>query len=122
MNSILEIIINSLAAGGVGGFFGWFFTRKKLNAEAEGEEENTKSKAIDNEIKLSDYYQKMLDDLGTRYEAKFLDVEKLYLNKERILKDEISMLKQKVKMLRIENAELKRINSQLSKNANKSPT
>jgi len=122
MNGFLEIIINSLAAGGIGGFFGWFFTRKKLNAEAEGEEENTKSKAIDNEIKLSDYYQKMLDDLGTRYEAKFLDVEKLYLNKERILKDEISMLKQKVKMLRIENAELKRINSQLSKNANQNPT
>jgi len=122
MNGFLEIIINSLAAGGIGGFFGWFFTRKKLNAEAEGEEENTKSKAIDNEIKLSDYYQKMLDDLGARYEAKFLDVEKLYLNKERILKDEINMLKQKIKMLRIENAELKRINSQLSKNANQSPT
>lgn len=122
MNGFLEIIINSLAAGGIGGFFGWFFTRKKLNAEAEGEEENTKSKAIDNEIKLSDYYQKMLDDLGARYEAKFLDVEKLYLNKERILKDEINMLKQKVKMLRIENAELKRINSQLSKNANQNPT
>ena len=32
------------------------------------------------------------------------------------------MLKQKVKMLRIENAELKRINSQLSKNANQNPT
>jgi len=118
MNGFLEIIVNSLAAGGLGGFFGWFFTRKKLNAEAEGEEENTKSKAIDNEIKLSDYYQKMLDDLGARYEAKFQDVEKLYVNKERILKDEISMLKQKVKMLRIENAELKRVNLQLVKNAN----
>lgn len=122
MNGFLEIIINSIAAGGLGGFFGWFFTRKKLNAEAEGEEENTKSKAIDNEIKLSDYYQKMLDDLGSRYEAKFLDVEKLYLNKERILKDEILMLKQKVKMLKIENAELKKINSQLIKNANQNPT
>jgi len=30
MNDILEIIINSLAAGGLGGFFGWFFTHKKL--------------------------------------------------------------------------------------------
>ena len=125
MNGFLEIIINSLAAGGIGGFFGWFFTRKKLNAEAEGEEENTKSKAIDNEIKLSDYYQKMLDDLGTRYEAKFLDVEKLYLNKERILKDEILMLKQKVKMLKTENTELRKRVSELekqSKNANQRPT
>ena len=120
MNDILEIIINSLAAGGLGGFFGWFFTHKKLNAEAEGEEENTKSKMIDNEIKLSDYYQKMLDDLGTRYEEKFQNVEKLYTNKERVLKNEINMLKQKVKMLRIENAELKRRNLELEKNADKS--
>lgn len=104
---IILALIGLISTAGTGSV-AWFFGRKKTNAEAEGEEENTKAKAIDNEIKLSDYYQKMLDDLGARYEAKFLDVEKLYLNKERILKDEINMLKQKNKILRQENIELKK--------------
>lgn len=81
----------------MGGFFG----RKKTNAEATTLE-------IDNQIKLTGAYQTMLDDLGTRYETKYIDLEKLYSNKERILRDEINMLKQKVKMLRTENLELKK--------------
>lgn len=104
-----ELIITIIGyVFGAGGLLFWFLERKKFNAEVEKSLESVKSDRIDNEIKLSDYYQKMLDDLGTRYEDKFLDIEKLYLNKERILKDEINMLKQKVRMLRQENLELKK--------------
>ena len=90
-------LLSTLGTGGVG----WFFGRKKTNAEATTLE-------IDNQIKLTGAYQTMLDDLGTRYETKYIDLEKLYSNKERILRDEINMLKQKVKMLRTENLELKK--------------
>ncbi|MEN5434085.1 hypothetical protein ABE545_10620 [Sphingobacterium faecium] len=79
----------------------WIFNRKKDSTEVEGKE-------IDNDIKLADYYKVMLDDLQTRYEKKYQDIEALYENKERILKDEIALLNRKVKMLKTENMELRK--------------
>lgn len=99
-DEILLTLIGLLGTTGTA-MVAWFFGRKKTNAEATTLE-------IDNQIKLTGAYQTMLDDLGQRYETKYLDLEKLYTNKERILKDEINMLKQKVKMLKTENIELKK--------------
>lgn len=90
------------------GFGGWFFGRKKQNAEITSAE-------IDNEIKLSDYYKTMLDDLGNRYEQKYKDVVALYESREKLLRDEITMLKNKIKMLRQENISLKRRVGELEK-------
>lgn len=79
----------------------WIFNKK-------GQKEDVRTKAIDNEVKLADYYKQMLDDLQARYEAKFNDVVKLYESKEKILRDEISLLNRKIKDLKAENLALRR--------------
>jgi len=79
----------------------WIFNKK-------GQKEDVRTKAIDNEVKLADYYKQMLDDLQARYESKFNDVVKLYESKEKILRDEITLLNRKIKDLRAENLALRR--------------
>lgn len=51
----IGILLTTLATG----FGGWFFGRKKANAEAEASQ-------IENAEKLLDYYTKLVDDLGKR--------------------------------------------------------
>jgi uncharacterized membrane protein YgaE (UPF0421/DUF939 family) len=46
----------------------WFFARRKTNAEA-------KSAEIDNEIKASDFYKSLLDDLKDRLESAIKAIE-----------------------------------------------
>lgn len=82
----------------------WIFNKKSAKADI-------KSKDIDNEVKLSEYYKTMLDDLNIRYETKYNDIVSLYESKEKVLKDEINLLKRSVKDLKAENIVLrKRIN------------
>lgn len=92
-------------AAALGGFLTkgveWLFNRKK-------DDEEIKSKEIDNEVKLADYYKTMLDDLHARYEGKYQELSALYANKEKILRDEIALLSRKVKMLKTENMELRK--------------
>lgn len=85
----------------IGAFSGWFFTRRSQLAEAKGKE-------LDNEIKLSDYYKEMLDDLSSRYEKKYSEIVNLYESKERILKDEIALLSRKITDLKKENIALRK--------------
>lgn len=92
-------------AAAVGGFLTkgaeWVFTRKST-------QEELKSKEIDNQVKLAEYYKVMLDDLSARYEDKFQQIVTLYESKEKILRDEMSLLDRKVKMLKAENLELRK--------------
>ncbi|RWW91868.1 hypothetical protein [Flavobacterium cerinum] len=92
----------------LGGFSGWFFRRRYENASAEEKEADAKGKEIDNEIKLSDYYKIMLDDLGTRYDKKFSDIISVYEQKANLQQDEINLLKSKNRMLGQENAALRK--------------
>ncbi|MNR25631.1 hypothetical protein D3C85_1427940 [compost metagenome] len=46
----------------------WFFARRKTNAEA-------KSAEIDTEIKASDFYKGLLDDLGSRLDVAIKAIE-----------------------------------------------
>lgn len=73
----------------IGGFVGWFFTRKKQKAD-------TTTIEIDNGSKVVGIYKDALDDLPSRYEEKYkhiqemaLNVEKLFEKKEQILLQEI---------------------------------
>jgi hypothetical protein len=94
----------ALAAAGGGGLTqlaNWYFGKKKNREELKG-------KVIDNEIKLSDYYKELLDNLSVRYEEKYRDVVMLYEKKERILNDEIDLLHRKIKMLKQENVDLRK--------------
>lgn len=86
MNDLAKEIVILVITAFTGGFFGWFFTRRKQNAEATGSE-------IDNGSKVVELYKEALDDLPIRYEKKFIDLDDLFLQKEKILKEEIEFLK-----------------------------
>lgn len=106
-------------AAALGGFLTkgveWIFNRKK-----DGEE--IKSREIDNEVKLAEYYKSMLDDLHSRYEAKYQELSALYANKEKILRDEIVLMTRKVKMLKAENLELRKRIKELEAHENSNNT
>ena len=70
-------------------FITWFFTKRKQNADVNTTE-------IDNGSKVVSLYKNALDDLSSRYEKKYLDVENqaknieiLFVNKEKLLLQEI---------------------------------
>jgi predicted nucleic acid-binding Zn-ribbon protein len=81
MEGWVETIITGVFGAGGGGFFGWFFTRKKSNAEAKGSEmdnvehaikiwrESAQSLQLENE-KLS----KKVEDLSNAIEEMRLDL------------------------------------------------
>ncbi len=79
-------IIETISVAGIGGFFGWFFTRRNSNAQATGTE-------IENGSKVVEMYKEALDDLPPRYEEKFKSLNELFNQKETILKEEIAFLK-----------------------------
>ena len=71
MKEIFIENIGVLLAGLASGFGGWFYGRKKVNAEAEASQ-------IENAEKLLNYYKNLVDDLGIRLESaikKFNDAE-----------------------------------------------
>ncbi len=87
---------------------GWIFERRKRNALAESVETDNEGKNIENQAKSVELYQKMLDDLGDRYEKRFLEVEDLYQRKVKVLEDEIKLHKRVISNLKRENAELRK--------------
>jgi hypothetical protein len=96
----LIIALTGLVTIGGGGFFGWFFARRKYNAESKTLEAGAKTIAIDNEIKLTQYHKDMLDDLKPRYEKEFQDYQKTVLAKEKLLQEEITLLRRENKILK----------------------
>ncbi len=89
------------------GFVGWFFGRRKTKAEVRSAE-------IDNDVKLSKHYAKILDDLEQRYQQRFEDITVLFNQKEKMLKEEIRILKRRIKLLQSENRELRKHNKTLT--------
>lgn len=82
------------------GFTGWFFGRKKTQAEVTGAQ-------IDNDIKLSTHYRSMLDDLKKRYVNQLEEFEEMTTRKIGLLEEEIKFLQKKVRILQQENKELR---------------
>ena len=102
MNEILTAIAGFLTVGG-SGYFGWFFGRRKTNAEATGAE-------IDNDIKLSNHYKEILDDLKTRYETRYKEFEEIMNRKFDMLEEELKLKDRKIKLQQLEITELKKEN------------
>ena len=69
------------------GLAGFIFGKRKQKAETESIEVNNDT----------------LDDLQTRYEAKFKEITGLYEDKIKLLQDEITILKRSIKQLKEEN-------------------
>ena len=93
MKQVLIENIGVLLATLATGFGGWFFGRKKANADAE-------TSQIENAEKLLSYYKNLVEDMGVRMEQaikKFNDAEKTIRElEERIdaLTDELKKYKQ----------------------------
>ncbi|MEO2064500.1 MAG: hypothetical protein ABGW97_16070 [Christiangramia sp.] len=67
----LGIFLTALITGGVGGFFGWFFERKRKKVEVKNlAVEGEKGKA-DYLQAIMDSYQDALTDLRVRYEERY---------------------------------------------------
>lgn len=103
MGDIINQIIILTATGSVGGFFGWFFTRKKQDVEVVGMVVDNEVKEIDKDSKVVELYKNALDDLSVRYEAKYREIEvrhsniqSLFDKKEKILQQELELLKKQV--------------------------
>lgn len=99
MNEILIAIAGLITIGG-SAFFGWVFARRKYNADALTIEASAKTTVIDNEIKLSEYYKTMIDDLKPRYENEFLSYQATVIAKEKLMQEEISLLRRDNKLLK----------------------
>ncbi len=84
----------------IGGFGGWFFGRKKNDAEVEDVKARTDSIEIENEIKLSNYYKELLDDLKPRYDSQFREFQNACMSKEKLMREKIVLLKEENKILR----------------------
>ena len=90
------------------GVAGFFFGKRKLRAETETIEVNNDTIEISNADKIVGMYQKTLDDLQVRYEAKFKEIINLYEEKIKLLQDEISILRRTNKQLKEENEILRK--------------
>lgn len=105
---INDIITGVTAVIGGVSSIGWLFERKKRNALTNSIESDNEGKNIENQSKSVELYQGILDDLGDRYEKRFLEVEDLYQRKVQVLEDEIKLHKRMINNLKRENAELRK--------------
>jgi len=104
--SITEIVI--AVFGSLTTVSAYIFARRKTRAEALDIEVRSKTTEIENDIRISDYYKVLLDDLTDRYEKKYKELVTLYENKEKVLKEEIALLRR-------QNTDLKKQNNELRK-------
>lgn len=89
---------------------GWILERKKRNEETRGLAISNESVEIENERKKVDLYQDMLNDLQSRYEAKYKEFEMMHDRKVRLLEDEIALHKRIINNLKVENEQLRKEN------------
>lgn len=102
-----EVITWFSAVVGTVSSAGWIVERRKRNALAVSVETDNEGKNIDNQGKAVELYQAMLDDLGTRYENKYKEVETLYQRKVAVLESEIDFHKKVNESLREEILQLR---------------
>lgn len=115
MTDLLLVISGVVSAFGTG-LVGWLFGRRKTRAEAVSAE-------IDNDIKLSNHYRDILDDLKRKYEERYQEYEQMMNRKVVLLEEEIKLKDRKIKLQQQEINELRKENRVLkTKNANSCPT
>ncbi len=116
MNEIIIAIASVLSAGGTA-FFTFFFMKSKYKQEVEKlkvevlqAKEGAETTAIDNDIKLSGHYKEILDDLKSRYDARYKEFEEMMNRKIQMLEEELKLKDRKIKLQQQEIVELKREN------------
>ena len=130
MENIYLAIGGLLTAAGTA-WVTFIFTKAKykqevemLKVEVSKAKTDVESGNIDNDIKLSNYYKDLLDDLDKRYETKFSSyvsmtedkmkmMESLFNQKIALLQEEIKLKDKKIKLQQEEIIELKKENKTL---------
>ena len=95
-NTLIVSILGYLL--GAGGLLFWFLERKKFNAEVSEKLEGVNSHRIENDVKLSNHYRELLDDLKKRYEEEFNEPIHLHTFLKLINADEYSFRLSRVDM------------------------
>jgi hypothetical protein len=95
------------------GLAGFLFGKRKLRAEVAGMNADNEGKEIENAEKLVKLYKETLDDLGSRYEAKFKGFSDLSDKKVALLQEQIDFQKRINEQLKAENNLLKAENTML---------
>ncbi|NCT19420.1 MAG: hypothetical protein COS42_04570 [Flavobacteriales bacterium CG03_land_8_20_14_0_80_35_15] len=95
----ISIIVATLF--GSGSLIALIFEKRKNKAITSGLE-------TDNEAKIIKIYVAALDDLGVRYEKKFIEIVEMYERKVKVLEDEIKLHKRINNNLKRENLDLRR--------------
>ena len=78
MEDLFKEHFGTLLATLITGFGGWFFGRRKTNADAD-------SVQIDNFDKGLVFYQKLVDDLGVRLEKAIVALQKSEIEKQEVI-------------------------------------
>lgn len=116
MENIALILGSFFTTVGGTGYFTYLFTRKKYEVDVQQGKENVETTAIENDIKLSNHYKEILDDLKKRYEDRYKEFETMMNRKYSLLEEEIKLKDRKIKLQKEEITELRREN-RLLKNA-----
>lgn len=117
MDTIINNIGLLLTAIGGTGFFTFLFTKSKYQVDVLQAKENAETTAIENDVKLSNHYKEILDDLKNRYETRYKEFEDLMNRKNQLLEEENKLKDRKIKLQQQEINELKRENRILKANA-----
>ncbi len=109
MLELLKEHIALLLSTLITGLGGWFFGRKKAEAETE-------TSQIENAEKLLNYYKNLVDDLGIRLEKAIDNLQKSEVEKQEVIvkfkeaTSKIESLEKKVEMLTEELMKYKQLN------------
>lgn len=127
MDDILIALAGLITTGGAG-YLTFIFTKSKYKQEVEKlkvevlqAKNSADTTAIENDIKLSNHYKEILDDLKNRYHIQYKEFEDMMLRKVSMLEEELKLKDRKIKLQQQEIIELKREN-RLLKNAKNSTT
>tara|TARA_B110000967_G_C18488010_1_gene365402 strand:+ start:92 stop:508 length:417 start_codon:yes stop_codon:yes gene_type:complete len=86
----IALILTTIFGGG--SLTAYIFERTKNRAITKGVEADVDSKEIANSSNIINQYKDALEDLPTRYELKYLEMEKLWEKKVGMLLEEIEQL------------------------------
>lgn len=112
MKELFQENLGTFLAALITGFTGWFFGRKKTEVDVEGAQ-------IENFDKGLAYYQKLVDDLGTRLEKAIFALQKSEQEKQEVIvkfteaTNQIHELERKVEKLTEELSKYKQLNGKI---------
>lgn len=104
-SNVFELIIVPVVVGFVSAFSGWFFGRRKQDAETKGSE-------IENAERALQYYRQMVDDMGLRLTKAIEELQTTNIELK-ATKKVIKELEEKVEAMTDELKKYKQLNGKI---------